>query len=109
VQSSHFPSAGPATVVASVRYLGAVHFRAEAFAQNEQAAAQFSSQADTFLQIFHSAELSAGTQTSDPDFKRAFESMKIEQKKNRAVLTAVIPLELIRKMVAEAPAQLSPK
>jgi hypothetical protein len=109
VQSSPFPSAGPATVVASVRYLGAVHFRAEAFAQDEQAAEQFTSQADTFLQIFHSAELSAGAQTSDPDFKRAFESMKIERKKNRAVLTAVIPLELIRKMVAEAPAQLSPK
>jgi hypothetical protein len=35
--------------------------------------------------------------------------MKIEQKKDRAVLTTVIPLELIRKIVAEAPAQLSPK
>jgi hypothetical protein len=95
--------------VASVRYLGAVHFRAEAFAQSEQAAEQFTTQADTFLQIFHSAELSAGGQTQDADFKRALESVKIEQKKDRAILTAVIPLELIRKMVAEAPAQLSPK
>ena len=107
--NSPFPLAGPATVVASVRYLGAVHFRAEAFMKSEQAAEQLTSQAGSFLQIFHSAELAAGSQTPDPDFKHAMDSMKIEQKKDRAVLTAIIPIELIRKMVAEAPGQLSPK
>ena len=107
--NSPFPFAGTATVVASVRYLGAVHFRGEAFMKSEQAAEQLTSQAGAFLQIFHSAELAAGSQTPDPDFKHAMESMKIEQKKDRAVLTAIIPIELIRKMVAEAPGQLSPK
>ena len=77
--------------------------------KGEQAAEQLTSQAGAFLQIFHSAELAAGSQTPDPDFKHAMESMKIEQKKDRAVLTAIIPIELIRKMVAEAPGQLSPK
>lgn len=105
---SGFAVSSPARIVASVRYLGAVHFRAEAFAANNEAAEQLASQTETFLQIFHSAEISVGGQTPDADFKRAMDSVKVEQKKDRAVLTAVIPTELIRKLVAEAPAQLSP-
>lgn len=96
----------PATVVSSVRYVGAVHFRAEAFASNPDAAAQLASQGNTYLTIFHSAEISVGGQTPDPDLKRALDSLKIEQNKSRAVVTAIIPVELIRKMVAEAPKQL---
>ena len=41
--NSPFPFAGTATVVASVRYLGAVHFRGEAFMKGEQAAEQLTS------------------------------------------------------------------
>ena len=98
-----------ATVFASVRYLGAIHFRAEAFTQNEQAAEQLTTQANTFLGIFQSAEVSASGHTPDPDIKSALESLKVEQHKDRAVLTAKLPVALIRKMVAEAPAQIGPK
>ena len=106
---SPLPATGPATVVASVRYLGAVHFRAEAFTASDEAAEQFALQAETFLQVFHSAEVSVGGQTPDPDFKHALDSVKVEQKKTRAALTAVISTDLIRKLLAEAPTQLSPK
>ena len=99
---------GPATIVASVRYLGAVHFRAEAFTDNPQAAEQLASQASTFLSIFQQAELAVAGHALDGDFKRAMDSIKIEQKHDRAVLTATVPAELIRKLVAEAPAELSP-
>jgi hypothetical protein len=102
------PFTSAATMVASVRYLGAVHFRAEAFTKDEPAAEQLASKANTFLTIFQSAEVSAGGQTPDPDFKRAMDSIKIEHKKDRAVLTAILPSELIRKIVSEAPAELSP-
>lgn len=102
--------AGPSTVVASARYSGAVHFRAEAFTGDEAAAEQLTSQADTFVKLFQSAEVSVGGQSPDPDLKRAMDSIKIERKKNpdRAVLTAILPSELIRKIVSEAPAELSP-
>lgn len=103
------PLSGPATVVASVRYLGAVHFRAEAFTKDEKAAAQLTAQASTYLALFHGAEVSAGSQTPDPDLKRALDSLKVEQNGERAVMSAIIPLDLIRKMVAEAPQKLSPK
>jgi hypothetical protein len=102
------PFRSAATMVTSVRYLGAVHFRAEAFTKDEQSAEQLASQANTFLKIFQSAEVSVGGQTPDPDFKRAMDSIKIAHNKDRAVLTAILPSELIRKIVSEAPAQLSP-
>jgi hypothetical protein len=106
------PFSSPATAVASVRYvplLGEVHLRAEAFTQNEQAAEQLTLQVNTFLAIFHSAEVSVSGQTPDPDIRKALDSLKIEQHKDRTVLTATVPAGLLRKMVAEAPAQLAPK
>ena len=102
----------PATAVASVRYVplvGEVHFRAEAFTQNEQAAEQLTLQMNTYLAIFHAAEVSVSGQTPDPDIKKALDSLKVEQHKDRTVLTATLPAGLLRKMVAEAPAQLAPK
>jgi hypothetical protein len=102
------PFTSAATMVTSVRYFGAVHFRAEAFTKDEQAAERLASQANTFLTLFQSAEVSVGGQTPDPDIKRAMDSIKIDHKKDRAVLTAILPSELIRKLLSEAPAQLSP-
>jgi hypothetical protein len=98
----------PAVVVASVRYLGAVHFRAEAFTSDEPAAEQLTAQLNTVLGIFHSSEVSASGQTPDPDIRKALDSLKVEQHKDRAVMTATLPVELIRKMVAAAPSQVAP-
>ena len=102
----------PAIAVASVRYLpvlGEIHFRAEAFTESEQAAEALTSQVNTFLAIFHSAEVSVSGQTSDPDIRKVLDSLKVEQHSDRTVLTATVPAGLLRKMVAEAPAQLAPK
>jgi hypothetical protein len=102
------PITSPATVVASVRYLRAVHFRAEAFTRDEQEAQQLTAQLNTFLSIFHSAEISVAGQTPDPDVKKALDSLKVEQKSDRTILTAILPTELLRKIVAEAPKQVGP-
>jgi hypothetical protein len=98
----------PATVVASVRYLRAIHFRAEAFTRDEQEAKQLTTQVDTFLSIFHSAEISVAGQTPDVDVKKALDSLKVEQKSDRTILTAILSTELLRKIVAEAPKQVGP-
>jgi len=106
------PVSSPATAVASVRYVplvGEVHFRAEAFTHDEQAAEQLTEQVNAFLAIFHSAEISVSGQTPDPDVRKALDSLKVKQEKDRTVLTATLPAELLRKMVAEAPGQLTPK
>ncbi len=103
-----FPLTAPATLVASVRYLRAVHFRAEAFTRDPQQAQQLASQANAFLAVFHAAEISVGGQTPDPDVQKTLDSLKVEQKEDRAVLTAVLPVELLRKIVAEAPKEVGP-
>jgi hypothetical protein len=99
---SSFLFSKPAVVVGSARYLGSVHLRAEAFTGSEDAAQQVTEKVKTFLNIFGSAETSVSG-GSDPDVKKLFASLKVEQHKDRAVLTANVPTNFIRKLVAEAP------
>jgi len=98
----------PAVVLASLRYLREVHFRAIAFTSNEQDAKNVVDRASAYLNLFHAAETSMGTQGPDPDVKALFDSLKIEQEKDRAVLTATVPPGFIRKALAEGPAAVSP-
>jgi hypothetical protein len=106
--SSPLAFPGPATIVASVQYLGDVHFRAEAFTQSDAAAQQLSLQANTFLKIFESAEISVSGQQPDLDFDKTMKSVQVTQKQDRVVLTAKIPSDLVRKVVSEAPLGLTP-
>src|SRR5579864_395988 len=64
----------PATVVASVRYLGAVHFRAQAFTGSDEDANQLVQRVDTFLNVFRTAETTVSTPGPDPDIKAFLDS-----------------------------------
>jgi hypothetical protein len=99
----------PAVAVASVRYLREIHFRGVAFAGSEQAAKNIADRAATYLDIFHAAEASANAQGGDPDVRAFLDSLKIEQQKDRAVLTATMPVGFIRKALAEVPTAVSPE
>ena len=99
----------PATVVASVRYLGAVHFKAQAFAGSDEEANQLVQRINTFLNVFRTAEATVSTPGPDPDIKAFLDSLKIQSEKSRAVLTATVPLGLIRKALAEAPSSVIPE
>jgi hypothetical protein len=57
-------------------------------------------QLGTFLQLFHTAEGTVSVPNSDADMKAFFNNLKIEQKDDRAVLTAAIPPGFIRKAIA---------
>jgi hypothetical protein len=61
-----------------------------------------------FLSVFHTAESSLTNQGTDADVKAFFESLKVEQQKDRAVLTATVPPGFIRKVLTEAPSALTP-
>jgi hypothetical protein len=102
------PTAAGSTVVVSVRYLRAVHFRAEAFTGSEQTAQELTQQVKTFLSIFHSAEVAVQGETPDADVKKALDSLKVEQTGDRTELTATLPTELLRKILAEAPKEVAP-
>ena len=81
----------PAAVVASARYLGSIHLRVEAFTDSFDEAKRVTERLGTFLSLFHSAESTVAGQGSDSDVKQFFDSLKVEQHGERAVLTAVIP------------------
>lgn len=95
----------PAVAVISARYFPGLHLRAEAFTDNAEDARALTEKGKTFLQLFHAAEGSAGGNGSDPDVKAFFDSLKIEQSGERAILTATVPQGFIRKVLTESPAE----
>jgi hypothetical protein len=93
----------PAVVVASARYLGSVHLRAEAFAASDEDAKHVAEQLSTFLSIFHAAENTVSAQGTDAEVKALFQGLKVSHYRNRAVLTAAVPSGFIRKALAGPP------
>lgn len=93
----------PAVAVISARYLRALHLRAEAFTDSEADAKVITEKTDAFLSIFHAAEGSVGSQGTDADVKAFFDSLKVTQSGDRAVLTAIVPPGFMKKILAESP------
>jgi hypothetical protein len=93
----------PAVAVISARYLRALHLRAEAFTDSDADAQAVTEKTSAFLNLFHAAEGSVGAHGTDPDVKTFFESLKVEQAGDRAILTATVPSGFIRKVLTEAP------
>jgi hypothetical protein len=91
------------TFVASLRYgVGALHLRIEQIAPSEADAARSTEALDALLQLFQAIQpkIEAQSETPDAEAMREFTaSLQIEQHKDRAVLTANVPLELLKKLV----------
>ena len=77
-----FLFAKPATVVASVRYLGAVHFKLQAFTGSQDEASQLAGRINTYLNLFRTAESTVSTPAPDPDIKAFFDSLKVQPEKD---------------------------
>jgi hypothetical protein len=98
----------PAVLVVSARHFRALHLKAEAFTASTDDAQAIADRTSTFLSVFHAAESSLTNQGTDADVRTFFESLKVEQQKDRAILTATIPPGFIRKVLTEAPSVLTP-
>ena len=90
------------TFVASLRYLGTLHLRIEQIAPTDADAAHATQTLTTLLTLVKSVQQ---TQTqmqsnagSDAPFLELMNSAKIEQHKDRAVLTANIPIDLVKRL-----------
>ncbi|MGA8621969.1 MAG: hypothetical protein WB660_26045 [Candidatus Sulfotelmatobacter sp.] len=104
----------PATVVVSGSFLSPlhlrpdlVHLRAEAFTQNPDEARAIADKVAIFVALTHTAETSVGTHGTDSDVKAFFDSLKMRQEGNRAVMTAAMPLGFMRKMLSGSAPELS--
>lgn len=98
------PMAEDTTFVASVRYgLGAMHLRVEEIAPTEADAARSAEALTGLLQLFEAIQPKIEAQTDGADaeaVRKLAASVKIEQHKDRAVLTASVPLEMVRKLTS---------
>jgi hypothetical protein len=98
----------PAIVVASVRFIRALHLRAVAFTRSDQEAQHLTEQLSAFLNLFQNLDSTAAPSATDADVKAIFDSVQVEQEKDRALLTASVPVGFIRKALAEAPTVVQP-
>lgn len=94
-------------VVGSVRYLTEIQVKVQAFTASAEQAKQIVDEANAFLTIFHGLENTLGPSGADPDVKAFFGSLKVEQDKDRAVMTAAMSPAFLKKLFAEAPAQMT--
>jgi hypothetical protein len=104
----------PATVVISgsllsplYLHVSAVHLRAEAFTGSGDEAAVLADKLTAFIALTRSAEISVGTHGTDADVKALFDSVKVRQDGDHAVVTAAMPLGFLHKMLAGPPPELN--
>ena len=97
------PLPADTTFVASLRYgLGALHLRIEQIAPSEADAARSAQALDALLRILQAIQpkIEAQSDAADAEAMREFTaSLQIEQHKDRAVLTANLPEQLLKKLV----------
>ena len=94
---------GGSTIVASARYLGALHVRIEALTASEDDARQLLETLRTSFAIVRSLESSMTQGGADADVKALFHSVKVEEHGPRVALTATIPQGFIRKALTPPP------
>jgi hypothetical protein len=103
--STIFPN--PANLVVSASYnplhlplrTGVLHLRAEASTDSKEDAQAIADKLGVFFSMFHSAEESVGSPGSDADLKVLFDSLKVRQEDNRAVVVATVPTGVFHKLV----------
>lgn len=88
--------------VGSVRYNGSLLLRADVFAATENEARHVMDSANTFVALYRTAGRTTGTKGADADVKAAFDSIRIEQKGNTVILTAVVPHSFLKRILPEA-------
>jgi hypothetical protein len=109
--SAIFPK--PADLVISASYnplhlplrVDALHVRAEAWAGSDEDARDIADKANVFLSMFRSAEVSVGSPGTDAELKALFDSLQVRQEGSRAILSAILPGGVLRKL-GESPEQL---
>jgi hypothetical protein len=97
-----FSFLGNTVAVVSLRYNGALLFRADVLAQSDADARRVLDSANAFLLIYRGVSHSLGAKGNDPDVKAALNSIQVEQKGNTATFTAAFSQKFLKKILSEA-------
>jgi hypothetical protein len=96
----HIPINPDTAFVASLRYLGTLKLRVEEIAPNNMEAAATATTVRTLIGLAAAGENTLPVSLSNADYRQLLNSAQVEQKGDRAVLSATIPLNLLEKIVA---------
>jgi hypothetical protein len=88
------------TFVASLRYVGSLHLRIEQISPTDADAAKAAQSLSSLVKLFKSIQEMQPRNASDKDFLKMIDSLKLEHNKDRAILTATIPVELLRELTS---------
>ena len=86
------------TFVASVRYVGSLHLRIEEIAPGEAEATRAADSLGAILGVVRSIEGAQPRSAEDADLRKALDSLKVDRHRDRAVVTATIPLDLAKRL-----------
>lgn len=92
------PLAEDTTFVASVRYVGSLRLRVEEIAPSEAEAAKTTETLGGLVGVVRSIEGTQPRTVEDTELRKALDSLKVDQRRDRAVLTATIPMELAKRL-----------
>jgi hypothetical protein len=99
IMGFHFPVAINTTFIGSVRWAGALHLRVEEIAPTELAATLSSDAMSTMIAIGRAAENNLPSAMTNADLRDLLNSTNIEHQKDRAVVTATLPVAMLQKLV----------
>ena len=96
----HLPLADTTPFVASLRYTTGLHLRIEQIAGTDAEAGRTVQKLTTLLAVVRQMVATQPVGTKADLVAEFTDSLKIEQEKDRAILTAVIPIDLLRKLTS---------
>lgn len=96
------PLAEDTTFVASLRYVGSLHLRIEQIAPTDADALTSTQSLTLLLSLLRNMQLTPQTPAAVP-LRQTLDSVKIDERRERVVLTATIPVELVRQLATPPP------
>ena len=95
----HLPVALDTTVVASLRWAGALRLKVEEIAPNQTAASVSADALNSCVAIVRGAENNLPAAMTNPDLRDMLNSTEVQRTKDRTVVTATLPVALLEKML----------
>lgn len=92
---------GDADIIASGRALSALELRAETDVARERPAHKLAEELRTYLTLFRAVEITMGTGGPDPDVRKLFDSVRVQQDGSKVTVTAEVPYAFLKKMARE--------
>ncbi|MBS1822044.1 MAG: hypothetical protein JST61_08750 [Acidobacteria bacterium] len=91
------------TFVASLRYTGTLRLRIEEISPTEADALRASQNLSALIGLFRSLQQLKPRNQGDADLLQLIESLKIDHHKDRAIVTATVPMDLLKSLTRPSP------